>query len=832
MIEFAGLRLIRSATTDLFMATRWEDTPLGALENWPPAYRIVVQTCLNSAFPVTLGLGDQLILVYNDGYIPIMGDKHPGGFGRTVHQTYPELAEFLGPRIEAAFGQAEVIWERDQLLPLVRTARAEEAYFTFCYSSINDERGLPIGVMSIANETTEEVLARRRNQTIVKLAETLVKFRVYERVIPAIVEVLRQNQADFARLAVFSFRADGECVTHLSHPPGYGSTMLGTDRLATVVARLLEATEPVADLLQVSERGYAITLAGTAQFPSAAYALVAEPDDLVDSGASYERFLEVVRDIITGASYRIVVEREALDDVRRKLDDRERMYRMLYEQSKDGIAISRPDGVILAVNPAGCQLVGRSEAEICGLGFAGTIDDSDGSLTRALEAQRQRGVYSGELRLITADGPRVVVDVSSVMFFDQQAGETRIFSILRDASDRLITQERLMTSARLEALGQLTAGISHDFNNLLNVILHGAEHVLERLPDEAAIRESTETVLMAAQRAAELIRQLLSFSRQKPMVEQAVMLADAMVELERFLARAIGPQCRLECVTLANPRVLLDPAQLQSAVLNLCINARDAMRDGGTLTLTVSTCRLDRGAADRLDLAEGDYARLSVNDTGTGIPAEYRDRVIEPFFTTKAAGEGTGLGLSMVYGFARQSRGALEIRSEPGQGTEVILYFPPYAGDQLQAPPADGESRVLAAGAGQHVLVVEDNAMLATMLERLLEGAGYRVTALADPSAAVDLLAGDMPVDLLLSDILLGAKIDGWQLIQEAMRLRPGLRAIAISGYNPAETAPAAALAEVETLAKPFRPKQLLAAVERQLLRPLSASDGRQDRQT
>jgi signal transduction histidine kinase len=440
------------------------------------------------------------------------------------------------------------------------------------------------------------------------------------------------------------------------------------------------------------------------------------------------------------------------------------------------------------------------------------IDNADGTLDRARSQLFERGRYDGEMTIRRKDGRSVSVDLNAVLFRDGRTDTQLIITQLRDAAPRQQHQERMKSSARLEAIGQLTGGISHDFNNLLNVIINGAEDLADALAPDHPGRESADLVLSASLKAADLTRQLQAFSRQQPMQVRTLPVAEVLEELRGFLDRAIGTGIRTVVDVAPGIEIRVDQSHLQSALLNLGINARDAMPGGGTLTLSGRHCRLEGEQASRLDLPEGAYVEVCVADTGVGIAPEHLDRVVEPFFTTKGFGQGTGLGLSTAYGFARQSGGALTIDSVLGTGTRVHMYFPGPSGS-VRADAADTpESDHVRPGNGQHLLVIEDNDLLGAMLQRILEGGGYRVTLQAQGEAALAALAEMPDVDLVITDIVLGGSMDGWDVARAVQARDAHCPVITMSGYAPGDGSKPAP-DTLPSLQKPFRPRQILALV-------------------
>jgi len=813
IVEHHGLLLRASEATDGFLNTDWAASPLGPVESWSTTLRVAVQLCLNSRFPVTLCWGRELTVIYNDGYIPIMGrNKHPGAFGRPALDVYAEIEDFLRPLTASVMEQGETIWQEDQHVPIARHGEPQEGYFTFSYSPVRDPDGRIQGLISIATETTDHVVRRRRTAAGRLLSDVLVRLRTFDPVIPAITEALESDPMDFARVALFTLDDDATMRTTYVRPPEFEQQLDAESLVRPILERVARWTEPDASVEQVDGRRHAITVGGVSRFMRAAYILVLEPDPLVSADAEYRRYLKILRDVIAGAAFRIALEQDVYSEVTRQLDERDRLYRMLFEYSGDAISIAEPTGTVIAANPEACAISGYDESEITGRALSEFIDNGDGSLDRARSQLFDRGRYDGEMTIRRKDGRTVPVDLSAVLFRDSRTDTRLIITQLRDAAPRHENQERMKSSARLEAIGQLTGGISHDFNNLLNVIINGAEDLADTLAADHPGRDSANLVLSASLKAADLTRQLQAFSRQQPMQVRTLPVAEVLEELRGFLERAIGSGIQTAVDVAPGIEVHVDPSHLQSALLNLGINARDAMPEGGTLTLSARHCRLDGAPASRLDLPEGPYVEICVADTGVGIAPEHLDRVVEPFFTTKGFGEGTGLGLSTAYGFARQSGGALTIDSTPGSGTRVLLYFP-VPPDDAQADAADAaESDPVYPGNGQHLLVVEDNDLLGAMLQRILHSGGYRVTLETQGESALAALAAMPDIDLVITDIVLGGGIDGWQVAREVRASRPDCPVITMSGYAPGDgsmTVPDS----LPTLRKPFRPREILTLV-------------------
>ena len=358
-------------------------------------------------------------------------------------------------------------------------------------------------------------------------------------------------------------------------------------------------------------------------------------------------------------------------------------------------------------------------------------------------------------------------------------------SLQAQRSDIERLNSRLLRSQRMEAVGQLTGGVAHDFNNLLTVVLGNADLLAEGGLDEAGRQQALEMLVSAAQRGAVLTQQLLAFARKQPLAPSEVDVNQLVAALDPMLRRTLGEHIEIEFVRGAGLwPTLVDPTQLENALLNLCLNARDAMPTGGRLTLETANAALDQRYADEhAEVTPGQYTMLAVSDTGEGMEPAVLQRVFEPFFTTKEKGKGTGLGLAMVYGFARQSAGHVSIYSEPGHGTTVKLYLPrAHAGARVAAdvPAALPALR----GGAETVLVVEDDEPVRLLVCLELRAMGYRVIEAASGADALRLIEQGEPIDLLFTDVVMPGGMSGRELADAALRLRPGLPVLYTSGYT------------------------------------------------
>jgi signal transduction histidine kinase/CheY-like chemotaxis protein len=346
------------------------------------------------------------------------------------------------------------------------------------------------------------------------------------------------------------------------------------------------------------------------------------------------------------------------------------------------------------------------------------------------------------------------------------------------------TESQVRQAQKMEAIGQLTGGVAHDFNNILTVITGSIEIVGDAVKQDPLLAETTGMIRAAAARGADLTQHLLAFARRQPLQPRATDVNTMVVDAARLLRPTLGEQIEIESMLAYDAApALIDPSQLSTAILNLALNARDAMSNGGKLTLETKNVVLDENyARQNSEVKPGDYVMIAVSDTGKGIPQKLLDKVFEPFFTTKDAGKGSGLGLSMVYGFVKQSNGHIKIYSEEGHGTTVKLYLPQAAG----APDALlSEASVAAVEHGdEFILIVEDDALVRDYVVTQIKRFGYHTLAASNAAEGLAIVNGPQRIDLLFTDVIIPGGMNGRQLAMEALRRRPELKVLYTSGYT------------------------------------------------
>ena len=461
----------------------------------------------------------------------------------------------------------------------------------------------------------------------------------------------------------------------------------------------------------------------------------------------------------------------------------------IWQASSDLLAVADLDGRFVSLNPAWSATLGWSEAELKAAPFLDFVHPEDRERTLAAAADLARGEMrlGFENRYRTRDGGYRWFSWNTVPRDGLIYASVRDVTAIREQARALAeAEEALRQSQKMEAVGQLTGGLAHDFNNLLAGISGSLELMQTRIAQGRLkdVDRYMGAAQGAAKRAASLTHRLLAFSRRQTLDPRPTDVNRLVMGMEELLRRTIGPSITLEVVAAGGLwSVLVDPSQLENALLNLCINARDAMPDGGRITIETANRWLDdRGARER-DLDPGQYLSLCVTDTGTGMSPDVIAKAFDPFFTTKPIGQGTGLGLSMIYGFVRQSGGQVRIYSEVGQGTTMCLYLPRHYGAAEEPDPAPDLAAAPRAEQGETVLIVDDEPTVRMLVTEVLEDLGYTAIEAADGPSGLKVLQSDVRIDLLVTDVGLPGGMNGRQVADAGRVLRPELKVLFITGY-------------------------------------------------
>jgi len=456
----------------------------------------------------------------------------------------------------------------------------------------------------------------------------------------------------------------------------------------------------------------------------------------------------------------------------------------LINLANDAIVIADAKRVITGWNGGAEKLYGWKESEAVGQLIHRLLQTASTISTEEIDnLLRTNNRWEGELIHIRKDGRKVVVDSRQILPETDIGAPGSFLEINRDITDRKELQEQLLQSQKLESLGQLAGGVAHDFNNLLTVIIGYSDFILEQLPANHAVRSEVEQIAKAGARASSLTRQLLTFSRRQVTSPINLTLNNVVLGLEKMLNRLISEDIQLTISLDQTPSVILaDPGQIEQVVMNLVVNARDAMPNGGKLMIETATANVDEGYAEsHLSINQGTYAVLIVSDNGTGMSPEVKEHIFEPFFTTKEVGKGTGLGLSTVYGIVKQSGGGIFVYSEPGLGTTFKMFFPA-VNESVSQSPAKPTAEGL--DGTETILLAEDEEPLRKFVHEALARHGYNVIVCSNGQEALMIARQHQgKIHLLVSDVVM-PEVGGSELLDAFSLVRPGVPALLMSGYS------------------------------------------------
>ena len=494
-------------------------------------------------------------------------------------------------------------------------------------------------------------------------------------------------------------------------------------------------------------------------------------------------------------------------------------YQLLMEFANDGLFILNSEGVILEANRAAERLLARPRTEISGQRISSflveeNLPDVPSKIPELLSGSAS--VLEG-IRLQAGDGKHIYADVSSSRVTID--GIEYLLFIAHDVSSRVVLEQSLRQMQKMEAVGQLTAGIAHDFNNLLSIVIGDLELLAERVGMDEKSAALMRDAMAGAERGAQLTQRLLGFARRQSLQPRPIDLNEVVERMSIMLRRTLPEDIAVKTSPAEGLwQALADPSQVEDAILNLAVNARDAMPNGGQVVIETANTRLDEHyAAQNPEVTPGDYAALIVSDSGGGMPPHIVERAFDPFFTTKAPGHGTGLGLSMIYGFVKQSRGHIKIYSEPGHGTSVKLYLPRSVSATAIAQDASEGSMTEHVGK-ETILLVEDDPSVREIATMMLESLGYCVHTAESGPTALQILQETGKIDLLFTDLVMPNGMSGYDLVVRAREIRPGLKVLFTSGYSEQFVRERDGAAQnIPILGKPYR-KQKLAEKVRGIL--------------
>ncbi|MBR0901497.1 CHASE3 domain-containing protein [Bradyrhizobium liaoningense] len=495
-----------------------------------------------------------------------------------------------------------------------------------------------------------------------------------------------------------------------------------------------------------------------------------------------------------------------------------------FHSMAEAVLVIDSEGTVLLSNPAAERmLLHRAGMNLRNLRALSDVYHGDGVTplksdelpsTRVL-----RGEQFEELEMIVrphGSDPARHLMISGRPMRDGHGNISGAVLVYHDATTSRETERQLYQSQKLDAIGKLTGGVAHDFNNMLTVISGNTETLVESLKGQPELQRTARLIDDAAERCAELIQHLLAFARRQPLQPRNVEISAAVADIAKLLRPTLGEQIEIETALEQGPMTShIDPSRLTNAVLNMAINARDAMPNGGKLLFEAHRVVLDEAyAQNNPDVRPGPYVMLAVSDTGTGMPAEVQQKAFEPFFTTKGVGKGSGLGLSMVYGFVKQSGGHIKIYSEEGHGTTIKLYLPPGEGTADMAAAVAPQAE----GGAETIFVVEDDPLVRNFVTAQLQSLGYKTVAAPDGRSALGLIDGGQKFDLLFTDVVIPGGMSGRELAEEVARRRPGVKVLYTSGYTDNAIVHHGKLDDgVMLLTKPYRRNQLAEMIRKAL---------------
>ncbi len=771
----------------LTRAYNWSASQLGPPQTWPQSLRTALRILLNTNHPMFIWWGPGLIQFYNDAYRQTMGpERHPSALGQGGRECWAEIWDIIGPQIEQVMSGGGATWHENQLVPVTRHGKLEQVYWTYGYSPIDEDDGIG-GVLVVCRDVTKDYLA---SAALREREAELARVQQIGRIGGLEVDLRTgfRNRRSPEYLLIHGLPPEAANESHEDwvrriHPEDREATekkfrdaVAGRVREYTVQYRIIRPSDgetrwiSVKSTIERDENGRAIRLVG-------AHSDVTEQvvADLA-LRQSEERFRNLADQLA-----------ELNATLAQRVEEKTRERDRIWNVSQDLLVVADRNGVWRTVNPAWTKTLGWSEAELLNRTSEWLEHPDDGGITRAhvKKLGDSETTVKFESRFRHRDGSYRWLSWTGVSDKDRNYAVARDVTAEKAAAERLkATEEALLQSQKMEAVGQLTGGIAHDFNNLLTGIVGSLDLLQTRLDQGRTdnVARYIDAARTSANRAAALTHRLLAFARRQPLVPKSVDANRLVVSLEDLLRRTIGETIDLEIVASNDLwGTLCDPNQLESALLNLAINARDAMPDGGRLAIATANVRFDSVTADTPALSPGDYVSISVTDTGVGMSAEVAARAFDPFFTTKPIGQGTGLGLSMIYGFARQSNGHVTIDSKLGRGTSVKLYLPRHLGD-VAAPHASAVRAPELAFTGETVLVVEDEPVVRGVILEMLGEQGYRTLEAVDGPSGLRILRTNERIDLLVTDVGLPG-MNGRQVADQARETRPELKILFITGY-------------------------------------------------
>jgi PAS domain S-box-containing protein len=753
----------------------WSSTSIGSIDHWPQSLKSITEFLIRCPTPIVLLWGEDGVMIYNDGYTVFAGPG-PMKLGMKIADGWPEVADFNRNVMRVVLA-GNTLSYRDQELTLFRVGRSERAWMDLDYSPVIDESGKPGGVIAIVNEKTEQVRANRRS------VEERERQRQMLSQMPGFVSVLhgRDHVYEYVNDAYVRIAGRSDFI-------GRKVRDVFPDLAGQGFFELLDQVYATGDA--VVTRGRELRLQGSSEVQYIDFIYQPIRDEAGDVTGIFVGGYEVTDVHRTAAALRLSEARlrELNADLERQVVERTQARGRTWHVSPDLLGALNANGYFETSNPAWRVVLGWSEQEVASMSIFELLHPDDVERTRvgfnltqlgqpAIRFPNRYRCKDGSYRWISwvgvpEDG---MVYCSGRDITDEVAAQTELE----------YAQDALRQAQKMEAVGQLTGGIAHDFNNLLAGISGSLEVIHKRIETRRleGLDRFVDSAQSSTRRAAALTQRLLAFSRRQTLDPKPIDVNKLVAGMEELIRRTVGPTIDVEVVGAGGLWLTrIDSSQLESALLNLAINARDAMPHGGRLTIETANKWLDERAAKHREVNPGQYLSLCVTDTGTGMESDMIERIFEPFFTTKPLGQGTGLGLSMVHGFVRQSGGQVRVYSEVGEGTTMCLYFPRFVGELDETDQAV-ESPLFDHGGGETVLVIDDEPTVRMLIVEVLAEAGYHPIEADDGPSGLKILQSDLRIDLLITDVGLPGGMNGRQVADAARTTRPDLKVLFVTGF-------------------------------------------------
>jgi PAS domain S-box-containing protein len=787
----------------------WSTSPLGPVGTWPSVLRTTIANIVHSPIAKVLMWGSDHVMIYNDAYRSIAGPRHPEAFGGLVPQVWPEIWDWNRDVLNRCF-RGEDIAYRDQTLIVTRAGVEEEVVFDLYYTPVYLECGKVGGVMCTVVENTGRVAAERR------LAESEAELRIITDSLP--VRFANNYYREFLGV-------DPEAM--LGHRIGDVLTAADYAERRPLIERALAGETIVADV-HLHHRDGSRRKAETRYIPRRG------------EGGAVIGFHILVFDVDERARHAETIERS------------NRRFRAAMDAVHGVLWTNSADGRMIGEQPGWSAITGQTPEQYQGFGWSSAVhpDDAAATIVAWNEAVASKSMFIHEHRVCRHDGVwrtyairalpitgtdgeliewvGVHTDITEQRAAEQalrdqatllarqvhhreraeaqlrQLNETLETRVIEEITERRQAEMKLAQAQKMETIGKLTGGVAHDFNNLLQVVSGNLQLLGKDVAGNQRAEQRVANAMAGVSRGSKLASQLLAFGRRQALEPKVVNVTRFVQGMDDMLRRAIGEGVEIETIVGGGLwNTFIDPAQIENALLNLAINARDAMDGHGKLTIELSNAHLDDDYARTHDeVTPGQYVMLAVSDTGSGMSDEIIHKVFEPFFSTKSEGKGSGLGLSMVYGFVKQSGGHVKIYSEVGQGTTIKLYLPrAMEAEDVEVAVDTGPIT----GGTETVLVVEDDAEVRSTVVELLSDLGYRVLKSVDAQSALSVVESGIPIDILFTDVVMPGTLKSPELARKARERLPDIAVIFTSGYTENSIVHGGRLDKgVELLSKPY----------------------------